>query len=377
MSEKRDYYEVLSVGRSAGGDEIKRAYRKLALKFHPDNYQGDKAEGEAKFKEISEAYEVLSDSVKRQRFDQFGHAGMRGAGVHDFSSMGFGDIFSMFQDIFSGMGGFTAGAQPGGHGYDLETQVTLTLQQVAAGAEPTLEFERMDLCDTCGGGGAEPGTTPQRCDQCGGYGQVQQQVQSFFGTSVRIQPCPKCLGKGKIITNPCRNCDGTGRARKHRTLTVRIPPGIRDGQVVRVRGEGEPNEAGTDRGSLHVYVSVEEHPLLTRRGDDLICQVPITFSQAALGGTIEVPTLAGTENVDIPGGSQNGDVVCLKGRGLPSMRNGKAGSQHVVMYIEVPTKLSKNQRELLQQFAETEDANVTPKRKSFFEKVKECLSGKD
>jgi len=377
MPEKRDYYEVLGVDRSAGGENVKRAYRKLALKFHPDNYQGDKAEGEAKFKEVSEAYEVLSDPVKRQRYDRFGHDGLRGAGVHDFSTMGFGDIFSMFQDIFSGMGGFTAGVQPQGQGYDLETEVELDLHEVATGAEPTLEFERIDLCDKCGGSGAEPGKAPRRCEECGGYGQVQQRVQSFFGTSVRVLECPRCKGKGKVVTDPCPACNGAGRARKHRTLTVRIPPGVRDGQVIRVRGEGEPNQAGTSRGDLHVYVSVRPHPLLTRRGDDLICQAPITFSQAALGGTIEVPTLAGTEEVEIPAGSQNGDVVSLKGRGLPSMQTGKAGSQHIVMYIEVPRKLSKEQRELLLKFAETEQSNVTPQRKSFFEKIKECLSGKD
>jgi len=377
VPDKRDYYEVLGVSRSAGGEEIKRSYRKLALKYHPDNYKGDKSEGEAKFKEVSEAYEVLSDPVKRQRYDRFGHQGLRGSGVHDFSTMGFGDIFSMFQDIFSGMGGFTSGVHGEGHGYDLETEVELDLRQVASGAEPTLEFERMDLCETCGGNGSEPGTTTSRCEECGGYGQVQQRVQSFFGVSVRIQPCLRCRGKGKLITDPCKKCNGTGRAKKHRTLTVRIPPGVRDGQVIRVRGEGEPNESGTSRGNLHVYVRVKEHPLLTRRGDDLICSVPITFSQAALGGMIEVPTLAGAEEVEIPAGSQNGDVVSLKGRGLPSMQTGRSGSQHIVMYVDVPKKLTKEQRELLKKFAATEQTNVTPERKSFLEKIKECLSGKD
>ncbi len=377
MPQKRDYYEVLGVNRSAGGENIKRAYRKLALKFHPDNYPGDKSEGEAKFKEISEAYEVLSDPVKRQRYDRFGHQGMRGAGVHDFSTMGFGDIFSMFQDIFSGMGGFTVGAQRQSRGYDLETEVELSLQQVATGAEPTLEFERMDLCETCGGTGAEPGKPPERCEECGGYGQVQQRVQSFFGVSVRVHPCPRCRGKGTIVTSPCDNCNGTGRARKQRTLTVRIPPGVKDGQVIRVRGEGEPNEAGTSRGNLHVYVQIKPHLLLTRRGDDLICTVPITFSQAALGGTMQVPTLAGMEEIEISPGVQNGEVVSLKGRGLPSVRTGKPGSQHIIMHVEVPKKLTKEQRQLLQRFAEIEDANVTPERKSFFKKIKECLSGKD
>ncbi|MHC4985807.1 MAG: molecular chaperone DnaJ, partial [Planctomycetota bacterium] len=316
MPSKRDYYEVLGVDRSIGGDEVKRAYRKLALKYHPDNYMGDKAEGEALFKEVSEAYEVLSDPAKRQRYDQFGHEGLRGAGLHDFSSMGFGDIFSMFEDIFSGMGFAGGGGRRTQRGYDLETEIELALEDVATGAESTLEFERVDACDTCGGNGSAPGTTPERCADCGGYGQVQQQVQSIFGMSVRLQPCRQCGGKGVIITDACDACDGAGRARKQRMLTIHVPPGVRDGQVIRLRGEGEPNSDNTHRGDLHVYVRVKDHPLLVRRNDDLICQVPISYSQAALGGSIEVPTLAGPESVDVPAGTQNGDVITLKGRGL-------------------------------------------------------------
>lgn len=377
MATKRDYYDVLGVGRSAGGDNIKRAYRKLALKYHPDNYQGDKAEGEQLFKEVSEAYEVLSDSVKRQRYDQFGHEGLRGVGMHDFSRMGFGDIFSMFEDIFSGMGGFTTGQTRSQRGYDLETQVELTLEQVATGADSTLEFERIDLCDACSGSGAKPGAEAARCETCGGYGQVQQQMQSFLGVSVRLQQCPRCHGAGRIITDPCTACKGSTRMRKKRALTVHVPPGVRDGQMVRVRGEGEPNAANTARGDLHVYVHVTDHPFLTRRNDDLICQVPITFSQAALGGSVEVPTLAGAEPVDIPAGTQNGDVITLKGRGLPSQRTGRKSHQHVLVFIEVPTKLTGKQKEILTEFAETEDVNVTPKRQSFLDKLKKTLGMKD
>jgi molecular chaperone DnaJ len=378
MSAKRDYYEVLGVERSVGAEDVKRAYRKLALKYHPDNYKGDKAEGEVLFKEVSEAYEVLSDPEKRQRYDRFGHEGLRGSGMHDFSSMGFGDIFSMFQDIFSGMGGTVGGGgRRPSRGYDLETQVELTLEDVATGTEPTLEFDRVDYCDTCSGSGSKPGTEPKRCAECGGYGQVQQQVQSIFGVSVRVQPCSACKGKGSIITDPCSDCKGTGRAKKHRTLSVRIPAGVRDGQVIRVRGEGEPGEPGAPRGDLHVYVHVKPHDLLTRRGDDLICTVPITYSQAALGGMVDVPTLTGTEAVEVPAGSQNGDVIQLKGKGLPSLQTGKAGNQHVILYIEVPRKLSPEQRELLEKLAQLEQANITPERKSFFDRVKECFSGKD
>ncbi len=372
MPTKRDYYEVLGLGRNAGGDEIRRAYRRLALKYHPDNYKGDKKEGEAKFKELAEAYEVLSEPTRRQQYDRFGHEGLRGAGLHDFSNMGFGDIFSMFEDIFGGLGGGRATEQ----GMDLETEVELTLEQVAAGAEHTLEFERMDFCDHCGGNGSRPGASPAKCATCGGYGQVQQQMPGFFGMSVRIMACPRCRGKGLIVTDPCPQCSGSGRRRKKRVLTVRIPPGIHDGQVVRVRGEGEPSLAGTGRGDLHVYVRVAQHPLLGRRGDDVFCHVPISFTQAALGGKAAVPTLAGQEEVEVPAGTQSGDVIRLKQRGLPSQRTGRKGDQLVQVFVEVPRKLTPQQRELLEKYSSTEEANVTPQRKNFFEKLKEYFDRK-
>jgi molecular chaperone DnaJ len=371
--EKADYYEILGLERNAGADDIKRAYRRGALKYHPDSYKGDKAEGEAQFKLLAEAYEVLSDPVKRKRYDQYGHEGLSGAGVHDFSNMGFGDIFSMFEDIFGGRGGGGSARAAADRGYDLETRVEVTLEQVASGTTQTLEFQRMDICDTCGGNGAKPGTTPQRCVACGGYGQVQQQVPGFFGVSVRITDCPRCKGKGVLVEDPCPDCRGSGRARKKRVLTVKVPPGIRDGQVIRVPGEGEPGRNGTSRGDLHCYVRVHEHSMLVRRGDDLVCRVPITFSVAALGGRADVPTLAGPEEIDIPSGTQNGDVITLKNRGLPTLRGRRSGDQHVQVYVEVPKKLTKNQRSLLEQFAETEEANVTPERKSFFGKLKECF----
>ena len=213
--EKPDYYEVLDVERNASADEIKRAYRRGALKYHPDSYKGDKADGERRFKLLAEAYEVLSDPVKRKRYDQYGHAGLSGAGVHDFSNMGFGDIFSMFEDIFGGMGmGGRSARSAAERGYDLETRVEVSLEQVASGTTQTLEFERMDICDTCGGNGARPGSDPQRCVACGGYGQVQQQVPGFLGVSVRISDCPRCHGKGVLVDDPCTQCRGTGRARR-------------------------------------------------------------------------------------------------------------------------------------------------------------------
>ncbi len=372
MSTKRDYYEVLGITRTAGGDEIKRAYRKLAIKFHPDNYKGEKSEGETKFKELAEAYEVLSDPQKRQRYDQFGHEGLRGAGVHDFSSMGFGDIFSMFQDIFSG-GGFGGASMrgTGQAGLDLETEVELTLEQVATGVDQTLEFERQDFCEACSGSGAKPGTDPIKCNTCGGYGRVQQQVSGFFGVSVRVVACPDCHGSGKVVRDKCPKCNGTGRTKKKRVLTVHLPPGIRDGQVVRVRNEGEPARHGTNKGDLHVYVHVSPHPLLVRRNDDLICQAPVNFAVAALGGTVTVPTLAGPEEIEVSPGSQNGQVITLKKRGLPSVTGGRHGDQHIQLFIEVPKKLSPKQRELLEAYAETENENITPQRKNFMDSLKE------
>ncbi len=378
MPAKRDYYEVLGVDRGVDSGQVKRAYRKGALKYHPDNFKGDKAEGEAKFKELAEAYEVLSDPVKRQRYDRYGHAGLRDAGLHDFSKMGFGDIFSMFEDIFTGMGLGGGSRTHRDRGLDLETQIELSLEQVATGIDQTLEFERMDLCDKCRGSGSKPGSQPARCSACGGYGQVQQQVQGFFGVSVRISACPTCKGEGTVVTDPCGACAGTGRVRKKRILTVHVPPGVHDGQVVRIRGEGEPSSDGTSRGDLHCYIRVRPHPLLSRRGNDLICQVPINFSVAAMGGRTEVPTLGGMEDIEVLAGIQNGDVITLKNRGLPSSRGSRPGDQHVQIFIEVPRKLAKQQRKLLEQYAKTEQSNVTPERKRFLKKLKKYFaSGQD
>jgi len=369
MPDKRDYYEVLSVARNAGGDEIRRAYRKLALKYHPDNYKGDKAEAEVKFKELAEAYEVLSDPVKRQRYDRFGHEGLRGAGLHDFSSMGFGDIFSMFEDIFGGMG-LRGGAPSRDRGMDLETEVELTLEQAATGADQTLEFERVDLCDSCGGSGAKPGTDPEKCTACGGYGQVRQQVPGFFGVSIRVSECPRCRGKGTIVSDPCPDCRGTGRARKKRVLTVHIPPGIRDGQAVRIRGEGEPGRSGTSRGDLHCYVRVKAHPFLERHGEHLVCRVPVSFATAALGGEIEVPTLSGKEQIGVPAGTQPGETITLRGRGMPQPGSSRRGDQVVQVLVEIPKKLNAEQRKLLEQYAASEGRNASPQRKGFLEKLK-------
>jgi molecular chaperone DnaJ len=291
--------------------------------------------------------------------------------------MGIEDIFSMFEDIFGGgmFGGFGGRRRPR-RGYDLETTVELTLEEVAKGAEKSLEFNRNDVCEVCGGSGAEPGSKRRPCQTCGGYGQVQQSggFEAFFGRVTTV--CPNCGGRGSIVEHPCKQCRGTGRSPRERVLTVKIPPGVQDGQGVRVRGEGEPGEDPAARGDLHVYVRVKQHPFLERRGNDLICQVPLSFTQAALGGTVEVPTLAGKASVKIPAGTQYGQVFRLARQGLPDLRTGRTGDELVQVSFEIPRRLSKQQRELLQQFAETENAGNLPNSKSFFDKLKDYLSGR-
>ena len=368
---KRDYYEVLGVGKSASADEIKRAYRRMAMKYHPDKNPDDK-EAEAKFKECAEAYEVLSDPNKRQRYDQFGHEGLRGAGMHDFSRMNVEDIFSMFgfDDFFSGIFGTrsrrsTRRAGPT-RGYDLETAVELTLNDIVKGAEKTIEFTRQDICGECNGNGSAKGSAPSRCTTCGGTGQVAR-GGGFFQM---VSTCQQCRGSGQVITNPCKKCRGTGRVPKKRIVNIKIPPGVHEGQGIRVANEGEPGRGGGPRGDLYCYVRVKPHEFLERDGNTLIAVVPISFTQAALGANIDVPSLNGTRQLKIPPGTQYGSVFRIKGQGLPDMRTHRTGDQLVQITIETPTRLNAEQQELLRKFAETENKRVSPKSKSFFEKLK-------
>jgi len=375
---KRDYYEVLGVARTASGDEIKRAYRRMAMKYHPDRADGDKSQAEIRFKECAEAYEILSDDGKRKRYDQFGHQGV--SGQHDFSHMDVGDIFSMFDDIFGGaFGGFNRGATPprgrAHRGFDLETQVELTLVEVSTGAEKTIEFEKQDLCAKCNGSGAKSGTSPIVCPQCGGQGRVAQ--QGFGGMFRMVTTCPNCRGRGTVIRDHCSSCGGTGRQLKKQTVSVKIPAGVHEGQAIRIPGQGEPGEAGSPPGDLHVYISVKAHSIFSRHNNDLVCQVPISFTQAALGGTIEVPTLKGMEKLEVPHGTQHGEVFKLKGKGLPDIRTYRNGDQIVQVLIEVPKKLSEKQRQLLRDYAATEDVAVMPQKKSFMDKLKEKLRGEE
>jgi molecular chaperone DnaJ len=373
---KRDYYEILDVQRTADADEIKRAYRRLAMKFHPDRANGDKAEAETKFKECSEAYEVLSDDAKRRRYDQFGHQGV--TGQHDFSHMDVTDIFSMFDDIFGGAlggGGGRGRTHRASRGYDLETRIELTLQEVAVGADKQIDFERQDRCEHCAGSGAKPGTAPVVCLQCGGQGRVAQ--QGFGGMFRMVVACPNCRGRGTVLRDHCPSCGGTGRQLRKRTVVVKIPAGVHDGQAVRVTGEGEAGENGSAAGDLHVYIGVKEHPVFSRHNNDLVCQVPISFSEAALGARIEVPTLKGMEHMDVPAGTQHGEVFKLKSRGLPDVRSHRAGDQLVQIVIEVPKKLNDRQKQLLREFAANEDARIQQQRKGFFDKIKDMIKGED
>jgi molecular chaperone DnaJ len=365
---KRDYYEVLGVAKTSDAEEIKRAYRRMAMKYHPDRADGDKAEAEIAFKECAEAYEVLSDDARRRRYDQFGFQGV--SGQHDFSHMNVTDIFTMFDDIFGGaFGGRSGGRQrASSRGFDLETRVELSLTEVAAGCEKTIEFEKQDRCQTCAGSGAKPGSPPIACVQCGGQGRLAQ--QGFGGMFRMVVTCPNCRGRGVLVRDHCPACGGTGRQLRRRTVVVKIPAGVHEGQAVRVSGEGEAGEAGAAPGDLHVYIAVAEHPIFSRHDNDLVCQIPVSFAEAALGTRLDVPTLRGSESMELSAGTQHGEVFKLKGRGLPDLRSGRTGDQLVQITIEVPKKLTEKQKHILREFAETEQAHVSAQRKTFLDKIK-------
>lgn len=368
---KRDYYEVLGVSKNASSDDIKRAYRRMAMKYHPDKNPDDK-EAEARFKGCAEAYEVLSDPEKRRRYDQFGHDGLRGAGMHDFSRMNVEDIYSMFglDDLFGDFFGTqrrrSARRAGPARGYDLETSVELTLNDVARGTEKTIEFTRQDICPECTGSGSARGSGPGRCPACGGTGQIAK-GGGFFQM---VSTCRQCVGTGRVITNPCKKCRGSGSVPKKRIVSIKIPPGVHDGQGIRVAKEGEPGRNGGPRGDLYCYVRIKPHEFLQRDGNNLISVVPISITQAALGATIDVPSLNGTKQLKIPPGTQYASTFRIKAQGLPDIRTGRTGDQLVQVIIEIPTKLNAKQKELLSEFAKTENKSVLPNSKSFFKKLK-------
>ena len=353
----------------------------MAIKHHPDKNPDNKKEAEVKFKECAEAYEVLSDTEKRQRYDQFGHDGLRGSGVRDYSHMRWQDIGSAFEDIFGfgDLGDLFGGASRGRRGarrgptrgYDLETMVELSLQEVAKGTEKTIEFTRQDLCGECNGTGSAKGARPGACPTCGGSGQIAR-GGGFFQM---VSTCPQCRGTGEVITNPCRQCSGSGHMPKQRVVSVKIPAGVHEGQGVRVAEEGEPGRDGGPRGNLYCYVRIKPHEFLERDGNDLIAAVPISFTQASLGAAIEVPSLDGMKELKIPAGTQHGSVFRIKGQGLPDLRTRRTGDELVQILVEVPTKLNAKQEELLREFAKTENKSVFPKATGFVDRLKKYFGG--
>jgi molecular chaperone DnaJ len=376
---KRDYYEVLGVAREATPELIKKAYRKCAMEFHPDRNPGNK-EAEQKFKEAAEAYEVLNDPEKRARYDRFGHEGLRGAPQHDFSN--FESIFEVFGDIFGGFGGgggggggdfFSFGRRRGGPraGASLKVELELDFMEAAKGSEKTVEIRRAEPCETCKGSGAKPGTKPVNCSTCGGRGEVAA-TQGFF--QIRTT-CPSCGGQGSRIEKPCEACDGQGAVRKRREIKIRIPAGVEDGTRMRVAGEGEAGPQGGSSGDLYVFLTVRPHDFFAREGDDLICEVPITFPQAALGAKIKVPTLSGAEEIDLPRSTQSGTVFRLTGKGFPNLRGYGTGDELVRVVVETPKRISKRQEELLRELAALEEKDVAERRRSFLDKLKEFVVG--
>ena len=370
MAQKRDYYEVLGVERTVSIDEISVAYRQLAIKFHPDKNPGNE-EAVDRFKEAAEAFEVLSDDQKRSRYDQYGHAGVDGpSGSPHFTDVGdifeaFGDIFGggIFGDIFGGGGGGRR-ARRGG---DVKCQVTVDLLEAARGVTKTIKFRRHRACETCEGSGAAPGSEAMQCDYCGGRGQV---IQS--SGILRVQTaCPACHGAGKVIREKCTDCRGNAVVPEIVQKKAKIPAGIDDGMRIRISGEGDPSLQGGPPGDCYVFVNVTGHPLFRREGNDLVCPLPIAYSQAALGATLEVPTLDGPEDMEIPAGTQPGEVFTLRRRGMPDPRGGYVGDLHVQVHVEVPKKISGEQEELIRQLADLEHANVTPHRKTFLEKLRD------
>jgi len=376
MAEPRDFYDVLGVARGAPADEIKKSYRKLALKYHPDRNPGDK-EAEQRFKEVAEAYEVLSDDQKRARYDQFGHAGISGASVPGGApgAGGYVDPFDIFEQVFGGRGGaifdefFGGGGRAGGarRGSHLRVDVTLTFDEMARGTKKTIALRRHEGCETCKGTGARPGSARKTCSQCGGAGQVRQVA---FGFVQVASTCPKCRGEGSTVESPCGTCRGTGREVKKAEIQVQIPAGVDDGSQMRLQGQGESGVMGGPPGDLFIVVRVQSHELFRREEDDLLLTVPVSFADLALGATVEVPTLEGPEKVRLRTGSQAGERVRIRGRGLPNVHDGRRGDLVVTLDVEVPKKLTSRQEELLREFREIEEKNPGPKRKGFLEGLK-------
>lgn len=385
-STKRDYYEILGVSRTATVEEIKKAYRKLAVKYHPDKNPGDPS-AEEKFKELGEAYDVLSNDEKRAAYDRFGHAAFGPGGASGpFGGRGGVDPFDIFREVFNG-GGFGSSSAGGSifdeifgvgsttrrsrtaqsEGADLRYDLQITFEEAVRGCKKEISVRKLETCNACHGSGAEPGSKKVTCPTCHGSGQIRASVGGFI---TMMQTCPRCHGAGQIIEKPCAKCGGTGRVERTKTIPINIPAGVDDGNRLRVAGEGEAGFQGGTPGDLYVVLHVEDHPVFQRQDRDLFCEIPIPFTTAALGGEIEVPTMDGAATVRVPPGTQNGKILRIKGRGVPSLRGGPPGDLNVRVLIEVPSKLTHEQRKILEQFAALSDKDTYPQRKSFFERAK-------
>lgn len=376
---KRDYYEVLGLQKGASDDELKKAYRKFAKQYHPDLNPGDKT-AETKFKEVNEAYEVLSDKDKRARYDQFGFAGVDpnfggGAGGGNPYGAGGFDFSDIFDSFFGGGFGGQRRSNPNAprRGTDTEATVVISFEEAAKGCKKSVSYAQIENCSDCGGSGAEKGTTPKSCPNCGGTGQVRINQRTPFGVVQSTGTCDKCGGRGKIVEKPCKTCDGKGKVRRQKTIEISIPAGIDDDQILNVSGKGNAGANGGPDGDLHVYITVRPHAIFTRRGNDVFCDMPITFTQAALGADVTVPTLDGKVSYHVHEGTQPGDRFRLKGKGIESLRGRGRGDQYITVTVEVPKNLSKRQKELLTEFEQDADDKNYQKRKNFFGKLKEMF----
>ena len=375
--QKRDYYEVLGVSRGASEDEIKKAYKKMARKYHPDLNPGDKT-AEEKFKEVNEAYEVLSDADKKARYDQYGHAGVDpnfgagGFGGGFDGSFDFGDLGDIFGSFFGG--GFGGGRRTNPNapqrGESIRMSIAISFEEAAFGCEKAVTVERYETCDTCHGNGCAPGTSPEVCPDCPGTGTVQVRRQTPMGVFATSSPCPKCGGKGRIIHQPCKDCRGSGMVRKKKTIQASIPAGIDNGQTISIRGQGNAGKNGGPAGDLLITITVRPHELFRREGTSVLCEAPITFTQAVLGAELEIPTIDGKVKYTLPEGTQSGTTFRLKGKGIPSINGRGRGDQYVTVYIETPKNLNKEQKEALKKFAETMGESNYEEQKKFFKKFK-------
>jgi molecular chaperone DnaJ len=372
MAARLEYYEVLRVDRSASQEEIKKAYRKMARAYHPD--VSDAPDAEARFKEVNEAYQVLSDPEKRHAYDRFGHAGLEG-GRAGFDFGGFRDPFEIFEEFFGRGFGFSTGGRRGPRrGADLRYDLNLAFEEAVFGCEKDIQVTRHELCPECGGSGAEPGTSSTRCSNCNGSGQVRQVQRSILGSFVSVTDCPVCQGRGTVISEPCHRCNGEKQVRVTRELSVSIPPGVDNGTRIRLAGEGEAGVNGGPRGNLYIVVDVDSHPIFRRRNDDILVEVEINVAQAALGAEIEVPTLEGEETIKIESGTQNDTVLRLRSKGVPHLKRNGRGDELVLLRVAVPEGLTREQKQLFRELAETlGPEKVVREKRGFVDEVREFL----